>query len=500
MFEKPFGDIGRARFEGRGKRAFGGKSVRRLQPFEASRRFDSLSEVESGASWKGAEERQQSRFLSRIEYSDDSVEDLEWSRVRDAPSTLNRAGAWETLPAALEAYAVAQPAVSRQQDGTRRLTYKLEAVVEQLVNKKNESLTRRQKLAEERRRRHATSQAGSIFTLDGSKGRRRPTLFAVPPTEPPDEVSGAALVPRAINGRTGAYARVRANHPRDAFCVERAGGVGGRKAHLDVDLGRDCVVSHVSSQGRHPPTRTYPQVERRRHRAAGRGDKERYTVEAHPDWSLARDGQYEGPFYQVVSLGDERYHKEPRQRWQEELQWVTRYEVWARQEGERGWRAVGTFRGNTDATTEVAHSLRSLDVRARYLRFRPVEAVGGGAMRVGVYGHATDASGRGGARRRKAGAAVVRDDGPPLISYTIGEAGCAATLGHVVKSGSNGGRCRCSICRRTSDQIGSSARQARRSALQRTLASFAPCGRDAVAVSVASVGGGAAGELCESCE
>ena len=46
------------------------------------------------------------------------------------------------------------------------------------------------------------------------------------------------------------------------------------------------------------------------------------------------------------------------------------------------------FAGNTNDTSEVTHLFTTVrgGVRARYVRFVPLECTGGGAMRVGVYG------------------------------------------------------------------------------------------------------------------
>jgi len=213
-------------------------------------------------------------------------------------------------------------------------------------------------------------------------------------------------------------------------------------------------------------------------------------VEGHPWWSLARDGKYEGPFWNVLALHDPhtlanrdpaRDHSVPRERWENESQWVARYELSVRSDGERGWRCLGTFRGNEDATSEVAHSLRALGVSARYLRFHPIEGVGGGAMRVGIYGSAVAANLedggaprvqkalRGSGRRRGGGGGEDGGggegaDGPPVVTYVIGEAlGPKASCDHSIKRGrwlSKG----CPCCRRREDFP---ARRARREGLLR---------------------------------
>ncbi|CAK0814550.1 unnamed protein product [Prorocentrum cordatum] len=57
-------------------------------------------------------------------------------------------------------------------------------------------------------------------------------------------------------------------------------------------------------------------------------------------------------------------------------QWVTRYELHARTEGGKAWTVIGTFEGNSDMTSEVAHDLREAcrspdGLRCRFLRFLP---------------------------------------------------------------------------------------------------------------------------------
>ena len=116
---------------------------------------------------------------------------------------------------------------------------------------------------------------------------------------------------------------------------------------------------------------------------------------------------------------------------------MSRYELFAR-EGAGSWTSLGTFQGNTDATTEVVHSFASIKgatgrqsgVRARYLRVVPVSNVNGGAMRVGVYGF-DDAGGAEGGKRGRKGSlakpkgcpdsrAMANDETTPsLITYTL---------------------------------------------------------------------------------
>ena len=53
---------------------------------------------------------------------------------------------------------------------------------------------------------------------------------------------------------------VRKNHARFAWDVMEHGGVGN--AQLEIDLGGDCLLSTLSTQGRMPPTRQFPSIRR----------------------------------------------------------------------------------------------------------------------------------------------------------------------------------------------------------------------------------------------
>jgi len=231
-------------------------------------------------------------------------------------------------------------------------------------------------------------------------------------------VAGRLLQPIRMGDVRSAHRMpvVRKDQTVCAWDVTQNGGVG--RATLEIDLGGDCVLSSLSTQGRQPPTRPYPSIRRERRSllADARGQRysesllqglgrratrsalearrrlvetgEVYSVEGRARWSLKTHGVYDGPFWQVLDLkGDQERCRNtgraytPGERW---LQWVSRFEVHARVDGGRGWLPLGVFKGNTNATDEVAHDLRGL--RARYLRITPLEAEGGGALRVGLYG------------------------------------------------------------------------------------------------------------------
>ena len=95
------------------------------------------------------------------------------------------------------------------------------------------------------------------------------------------------------------------------------------------------------------------------------------------------------------------------------------YELLWRADGGREWHSLGRFKGNGDATTEVAHSLSSMrggGLRARYLRVLPTAVEGGGAMRIGVYGIPTEAVR---ARTGNAGSAGGGGAEATVVTYTL---------------------------------------------------------------------------------
>lgn len=112
---------------------------------------------------------------------------------------------------------------------------------------------------------------------------------------------------------------------------------------LEVDLGANCEVTYISTQGRFPPVQ--------------RIDKESGS--------------------RVVRQGGREYNN-----------WVSSYELSCRVASGRDWVTLGEFRGNFDMNTEVAHEMPP-DLNCRYLRFRPLTYNGMPAMRAGVYGKRT---------------------------------------------------------------------------------------------------------------
>lgn len=458
---EPFASAPSVSFDGDGKRAFRGKSVRRrhaseryadrIHFYEPLRRTAPYAQSRHGLggtwSWAPYPERRQ-RLISCLE-----------REGHDNCHSLHKAEAWEKIPKLLSEGSVLPPQVKTRANGEVFRSFTLEAIMLQVESSRAEPNSRKQN---GRTRRKHNINPGAIYEL---VHKRQPKLFAVPPTTPPEAVTGCLLVPRTVGGRGGQHALapvIRSDNPRAAFDVESAGGVGAKKAFVEVDLGENCEISDFSTQGRHPPTRQYPSIrhERRSARAMHVGGEVSdtanrlvYEVEGRADWNLATHGLYEGPFWQVLSLRDERFHEQlALKRWREVLQWVTRYELLVRKSGGRGWRSLGIFRGNADATSEVAHSLRMFKggVTARYVRFRPIETVGGGAMRVGVYGRRQGTDGSPTRLRHGSGAANPDADGPDLITYVLKETPKSRAF-YTVKHGSlSRGRSCCREWKRTS--------------------------------------------------
>jgi hypothetical protein len=191
---------------------------------------------------------------------------------------------------------------------------------------------------------------------------------------------------------------------------------GGRP--LDLDLGTTCLITHFSTQGRHPHTRLYPRVlVEKAGQPAGLG-KGAILVEDQPDHPP--NEQYAGPTWTVLQSGADADSR--RGVFPPPLAWVARYELLWRADGGRAWNSLGEFRGNVDPTTEVAHYFGDVQgggLHARYLRVRPVECEGKGAMRLGVYG--TPLRGTGDVEvAGQTGTRVVNDDATPqFVTYFL---------------------------------------------------------------------------------
>ena len=440
---KPFSDVRRLRFEGVGKHSLHGRTARARFAHETSREAMLKLSGNDSIPPNRRFERKQRMLLTAVE-----------TIACHAPnSSLQKRGAWTSVVEVLENHCTTPPKVRKLANGIDQLKYTLEPLVEHIV--RDAAPTRTQK-----RSRRLRVRKDAIYELHARKGQhhRHPRLFATLSETAPSEIVGEPLVPKTLGGSSGRHGKaalVRNNNPFACFDVDAAGGAGHRKAYLEVDLGHEMLITEVSTQGRHPPTRIFPEVrhERREARASARRyalayrvndrsassfdhpiestmpaglDGWTYYVEGRPDWVLSRDGPYNGPYWNVLSLGRRTHRRTPQRcedelkrlafqpdpdhnpdhkpnpdsdpklqahpRWEEELQWVTKYELLARRDGSRsgGWFSVGVFAANCDATSEVVHRLTGLrgGLHARYLRCVPLDAPHGGALRIGVYGAA----------------------------------------------------------------------------------------------------------------
>jgi len=318
----------------------------------------------------------------------------------DTSHSLDRNNAWEDAPALLAQHSVVPPMQRTLPNGSLQTTFELEPLGEFLPSNAV-----------------AAAQRDLQFRIYQIQ-RHRPRLWVKLAEEAPEGVEDGLLKAtlRCRVGKVPSSAVVRCNNHGQAWDV--AGG-GGHP--LDIDLGGTCVVSHFSTQGRHPLTRRYPHV------YTDTITKVRHVEDEEYNSFNVRAGQrYNGPWWTVKfekgeSAAASRYWR--CSKWLDP-QWVCKYELWARGE-EQGstWSSVGVFVGNSDATTEVAHAFSSVKggLRARYLRVVPLETEGGGALRVGVYGKAVkQAEGtRKQAAARGGGKAAVGDEESELVRYTL---------------------------------------------------------------------------------
>ena len=366
----------------------------------------------------------------------------------------DRALQWVATPNIFADHALSTPTTRRSADGLQVTTAQLPPVAVLLPDRKEAE-------AEHLRKYLIYAVTGDVRARNNRTGRKRSwryrvrglRLWAELSPDPPENLMAAeqpdGSAPRLLPARLSCAtcrvpqtATVRMNGPECAFSLIAAQG-----RPLDIDLGKACVVAGFSTQGRHPPTRDYPRV--------ARCARDGWVVEGRPDWDPSQ--RYSGPTVQVLAAEADgarhRQHLTP--------QWVSRYELRWRGDGGRTWRSLGTFEGNSDATTEVAHLLDHRFVKGglvcRYLRFVPLEWRGGGAVRVGVYGQPLEGprgrhqrQGGGGTRHGPTAHAApsgAADEGPESVTYTLTQTSESynpifCREGSVAVAA----RCRCSYC------------------------------------------------------
>lgn len=280
----------------------------------------------------------------------------------DSAYSCNRDRAWETVPKALAEYSVGVPSVRKLKNGQLETCYHLQPTHALLPDPAVAA-------AEDKLASH-------IHEIR----RHKPKLWAIVPTEPPETVRKPLLkaVLQCIGNRVPQTATVRCNQPSAFWNVSTCNG-----HPLTLDLGSTCLISAISTQGRHPATRRYPHVYKDSHDGQWKAEDAEYR-------HSASVGQYQGPWFTVRTTADtptgwcnsQSYHTPA---------WVSRYELLWRADGGRQWHSLGIFVGNGDEMSEVTHAFGTIKggLRARYLRVRPLECEGGGAIRVGVYGERT---------------------------------------------------------------------------------------------------------------
>jgi len=312
----------------------------------------------------------------------------------DAAYSMSSKRAWESVPAVLAENAVGLPAMRRFADGRVECTYSLQPTA--LILPEPAVAAAESKLATHIHELH----------------RHRPRLWAKVPAEPPEHVTKAPLAAslHCVGNRVPQTAAVRVNSAQAYWNVASANG-----KPLDIDLGRTCVITAVSTQGRHPETRRYPHIARPAY--------EREVVEDACYLPNYTEGtKYVGPWWTVRTSPQEASREHP----YHPPQWVSAYELLCRANGGREWHSLGRFVGNTDETSEVAHTFTDVrgGLQARYLRIVPLECEGGGALRVGVYGERAGCA-AGGERdersRRGAvgGPASEKERDSSLVQYTL---------------------------------------------------------------------------------
>nr|BAE93608.1 hypothetical protein [Chrysotila carterae] len=320
----------------------------------------------------------------------------------DSFASLDRRKAWDLSTALLEKYAVGMPQVSKSAIGEKQVTYQLQAAAVILPDP--------DVAAAEHDLRY------KIYMIK----RNRPTLLYTLPTSAPAGTGHAPLVKAQLHCSGGGVkqsAIVRVNNPASAWDCGKSQG-----KPLDIDLGRTYNIKAFSTQGRHPATRIYPHV-RYNQGVYQVEDEEHLTGQFHdakgryggPRWTVLDDGSFGRGEYGMTQWRDPQFYL---------CQYVKRYELLWRSDGGRKWHSLGTFSGNSDSTSEVAHSMAAIQggLLVRYLRVVPLDCANdGGAMRVGVYGTSVaDVRGKAKAKHAKQSVAALPED-DEVVTYCLSQ-------------------------------------------------------------------------------
>ncbi|KAL3906285.1 MAG: hypothetical protein SGPRY_010607 [Prymnesium sp.] len=409
MFDKPFADVKRSRFEGARAKLGGhtgriGCSCRRCWESNEPEIKRSHAPKVGGDQYEyldltDAYGKRSFRITEPYLLTDFEAEGL------DTIYSLQRAIAWKAVPETLCQLSVAPPSVKNTSDGKVHTTYLLQATGAFLPSSAVASAFR--------------DLTQKIYTFEGrSTSRQKLTLWKELALEPPATVEGELLKAtlRCTGMNVPQSAVVRCNENMSFWHVAKAHG-----KPLEIDLGQTCVISNFSTQGNHPPTRIFPEKYRDKSGILRVESKEllRGVTVDH-----AGNERYIGPHYSVRCTEDHFGH--PCQYRQLKLlqpMFVTRYELQWRAENGRKWHSLGIFRGNHDQTTEVSHSFAMMKgLSARYLRVIPIEWEDEGAMRVGVYGWPANKTTQSKRGKPSLPGKAEADEESHLISYTLTDA------------------------------------------------------------------------------
>ena len=151
---------------------------------------------------------------------------------------------------------------------------------------------------------------------------------------------------------------------------------------LEMDFGAPVRVDGITTYGRAPLLRAFPDESYfAPHGAVAAATPTNPFAPTHAMLKAAKECALQGPLFPVIEPGSDQ-------------QWVSRFELLARNESSRTWWSVGVFPGNVDAVSPNVVRLGALlgdDVKVRYLRIRPLSAKDGGfhghapAMRVSAW-------------------------------------------------------------------------------------------------------------------
>jgi hypothetical protein len=153
------------------------------------------------------------------------------------------------------------------------------------------------------------------------------------------------------------------------------------KEHLIIDMGQNTRVTHISTTGAPPPVIPFPGGHYARDTKFSDDYEGPNPNQKSLIYVLYKDrGGYSGGSY----LQDYQLNRDG--------EWVESYELFARPDHGK-WMRIGVYTGNSDPFAEVIHDVRRdlNDIKFRYLKFIPRSYHNHVAMKVDVFGLASDA-------------------------------------------------------------------------------------------------------------